>query len=220
MNIQELLGASAQTQSTKGKGQQELGQQDFLKLLVAQMKNQDPSNPADNGQFLSQMAQFSMVDGIERLGSSVDGIAGNVQSGQGIAAAQLVGREVLAESDRAVLQADGSLQGVVGVPEQAQGLNVQIRDANGRLVKTLDTAGYREGSWQLQWDGINEQGEAEAAGEYQVLATALVDGKHQALPVQLYNTVDSVTLNRSGNQVELHLANNQTITFQDVAQYR
>lgn len=220
MNIQELLGGTTQTQNTRGKGQKELGQQDFLKLLVAQMKNQDPSNPADNGQFLSQIAQFSMVDGIERLGNSVEGISGNVQRGQGIAAAQLVGREVLTESDSAVLQPGAQLQGRVAVPDMAQGLNIQIRDISGRLIKTLDTAGFGEGVWDIEWNGMNEQGEAAAPGEYVVQATALVEGKQQALPVQMYNTVESVTLNRMNDEVALHLANNQTITLQQVSKYR
>jgi flagellar basal-body rod modification protein FlgD len=220
MNIQELLGGTTQTQNTRGKGQKELGQQDFLKLLVAQMKNQDPSNPADNGQFLSQIAQFSMVDGIERLGNSVEGISGNVQRGQGIAAAQLVGREVLTESDSAVLQPGAQLQGRVAVPDMAQGLNIQIRDISGRLIRTLDTAGFGEGVWDIEWNGMNEQGEAAAPGEYVVQATALVEGKQQALPVQMYNTVESVTLNRMNDEVALHLANNQTITLQQVSKYR
>ncbi len=220
MNIQDLLGASAQTQNTKGKGKQELGQQDFLALLVAQIKNQDPSNPADNGQFLSQIAQFSMVDGIEKLGTSFDSIAGNYFTGQAMSASQLVGREVLTESNSAMLAEDGTLQGVVSIPELAQGLNVQVRDSQGRLVKTLDTTGFRQGDWNLNWNGSNEKDEVQAPGEYLVIATALVDGKHQALPVQLYNTVESITLNRSGNNVELQLANNQTINFSAVSQYR
>ena len=220
MNIQDILGASAQTQSSKGKGQKELGQQDFLALLVAQMKNQDPSNPADNGQFLSQIAQFSMVDGIEKLGTSFDSIAGNYFTGQAMSASQLVGRDVLAESNTAMLQDGGSLQGLVEIPELATGLNVQVRDSSGRLVKTLDSTGFREGNWALNWNGANETGELQAPGEYMVLATALVDGKHQALPVQMYNTVESITLNRAGNNVELQLGNNQSINFSAVSQYR
>ena len=220
MNIQDILGESAQTQSSKGKGQKELGQQDFLALLVAQMKNQDPSNPADNGQFLSQIAQFSMVDGIEKLGTSFDSIAGNYFTGQAMSASQLVGRDVLAESNTAMLQDGGSLQGLVEIPELATGLNVQVRDSSGRLVKTLDSTGFREGNWALNWNGANETGELQAPGEYMVLATALVDGKHQALPVQMYNTVESITLNRAGNNVELQLGNNQSINFSAVSQYR
>lgn len=220
MNIQDILGAGAQTPTTRGKGQQELGQQDFLALLVAQMKNQDPSNPADNAQFLSQIAQFSMVDGIDKLGTSFDSIAGNYFTNQAMSASQLVGRQVLTESNSALLQDGDVLGGVVGVPYEAQGLNVQVRDSQGRLVRTLDTTGFREGDWALNWDGANEKGEAQVPGEYYVIASALVNGKHQALPVQLYNTVDSITLNRSGNNVQLQLANNQTVNFSAVSQYR
>lgn len=220
MNIQDILGSSAQTQNTKGKGQKELGQEDFMKLLVAQMKNQDPSNPSDNAQFLSQIAQFSMVDGIENLGTSFDSIAGNFFTNQAMSASQLVGRDVLSESDTALLAEGGGISGFVSVPELADGLNVQIRDAQGRLVRTLDTQNFRDGEWPLEWDGTNDKGEVQAPGAYTVVATALQDGKQAALPVSLYNTVDSITMNRSGNNVELQLANNQRISFSEVSQYR
>jgi flagellar basal-body rod modification protein FlgD len=220
MNIQDMLGASTRTQGTSGKGQKELGQQDFLALLVAQMKNQDPSNPADNGEFLSQIAQFTMVDGIEKLGTSFDSIAGNYFTGQAMSASQLVGREVLADSSSAVLKDGGSLHGLVDIPALTGGLNVQVRDASGRLVKTVDSSGFKEGSWALNWDGTNDKGELQAPGEYVVLATALVDGKHQALSVQLYNSVESITLNRADNNVQLQLGNGASINFSAVSQYR
>jgi len=84
----------------------------------------------------------------------------------------------------------------------------------------VDSSGFKEGSWALNWDGTNDKGELQAPGEYVVLATALVDGKHQALPVQLYNSVESITLNRADNNVQLQLDNGASINFSAVSQYR
>lgn len=221
MDINQLLGAStATTQNGKGVGKKELGQEDFMKLLVAQMKNQDPSNPSDNAQFLSQISQFTMVDGIEDLGNSFDNIAGSFFTNQAMSASQLVGRQVLSESNTGWLQENQSLDGMIEVPEFTEALNIQVRDSAGRLVKTLDSRTFGAGPHAFSWNGLNEQDEVQPFGEYSILATALVNGKQQGLPVQLYNTVESITLNRAGNHVELQLDNNQSVSFTGINQYR
>lgn len=221
MNIQDILGTGNQiTQNTKGQGKQELGQEDFMKLLVAQMQNQDPSNPADNSQFLSQIAQFKMVDGIDGLGESFDGIAGNFFTNQAMSAAQLVGREVLTDSNYGWFEAGKSLDGVIEIPEFTEALNIQVRDSHGKLLKTIDKGDFSDGALHFSWNGLNEQDEAQGSGDYVVTATALVDGSNKALPVQLFNTVESITLNRTGNNVQLQLNNNESVNFSGVSQYR
>ena len=77
----------------------ELGQEDFLTLMISQFRNQDPFEPMDNGDFLGQLAQFGTVSGIENLNSAFAGLAGSIQSEQALQAANLVGRDVLAATD-------------------------------------------------------------------------------------------------------------------------
>lgn len=218
MNIQDILGAPPTKAATGSK--KELGQEDFLKLLVAQMKNQDPGNPADNGEFLSQIAQFSMVDGIDKLGTSVKGISSNFYAAQAMQAAELVGREVLTETDSALWQEGETIDGVIAVPEFAEGLNIQVRDMYGALVKTIDHGEYVNGDMSFAWDGANEDGAFVAPGEYTITATALVDGSQQAVPVQTYSRVESITVDRGSSSVALHLQNRQNINFSQVNQYR
>ena len=219
MNIQDILGAPPPKAANGGK--KELGQEDFLKLLVAQMKNQDPGNPADNGEFLSQIAQFSMVSGIDKLGTSFQGISNNYYATQAMQAAELVGREVLTETDTVLWQeGDVDVQGVIQVPEFADGLNVQVRDIYGALVKTIDVGDYRAGDTNFAWDGTNEDDEKVAPGEYTITAAALVDGKQQAVAVQTYARVESITVDRGSSSVALHLKNQQRIHFSQVNQYR
>jgi flagellar basal-body rod modification protein FlgD len=218
MNIQDILGAPPTKAATGSK--KELGQDDFMKLLVAQMKNQDPNNPADNGEFLSQIAQFSMVSGIDKLGTSVNGISSNFYAAQAMQAAELVGREVLTETSSVLWQEGSDVQGVVAVPEFADGLNIQVRDIYGALVKTVDHGDYSNGDLNFTWDGTSEDGSAVTPGEYTISATALIDGAQQAVPVQTYSRVESITVDRGSSSVALHLQNRQDVKFSQVNQYR
>jgi flagellar basal-body rod modification protein FlgD len=216
MNVQELFPPPASVNVNQPKKQ--LGQEDFMKLLVAQMKNQDPSNPADNGEFLAQISQISMVSGIDKLGSSVDGIAGGFASGQAMQAAALVGHQVLSDSNVVGLEEGKTVSGKLIVPEFSQGLNVQVRDTQGALIKTLDTAGFKPGLHDINWDGRNERGELQNSGDYVITATALVKGEQEAVPLQLYNTVESVSIDK--NVVQLELAGRRHVNFSQVSQYR
>ena len=218
MDIQQLLNPSAPPATGK-KNSKELGQDDFMKLLVAQMKNQDPNNPTDNGQFLAQIAQFSMVSGIDKLGTSFDTVASNMNTTQAMQAANLVGRQVLTETSTASLVDGKPLSGMTEIPEFADGLNIQVRDNYGKLVKTLNTQDFEAGEYAFNWDGTNELDEVQDAGEYSITATALVNGKHLALPVQLYNTVESVTLARD-NQIQVELDNKTRVNLSNISQYR
>jgi flagellar basal-body rod modification protein FlgD len=218
MDIQQLLNPTAAPVASKN-NPKELGQDDFMKLLVAQMKNQDPNNPTDNGQFLAQIAQFSMVNGIDKLGTSFDTVAGSMSSTQAMQAATLVGRQVLSETNTGSLLDGQPLSGTAEIPEFADGLNIQVRDNYGKLVKTLSTENFAPGEFAFSWDGTNELDERQAAGEYSITATALVSGKHLALPVQLYNTVESVTLERN-NEIELAMDNKTHVNLANISEYR
>lgn len=219
MNIQDIFPTAAKSNVNQPKKQ--LGQEDFMKLLVAQMKNQDPSNPADNGEFLAQIAQFSMVQGIDKLGKSVDGIATNFYNNSAMQASDLVGKQVLANTNAVAYDAEEPVNGFVEIPEFANGLNIQVRDREGALVKTIPSAGFEPGAtYAFKWDGTNEQGEEQAPGDYIITATALVEGKQQAVKMHLYNTVESISVSADRSKVQLELANRQLIDFSEISQYR
>src|SRR5690554_4565292 len=107
MDISALTGASGR--NTPSQGKNELGQEDFLKLMVTQMRNQDPFAPMDNGQFLAQMAQFSAASGIGELQKSFEAFQQSMAASQTLSAASLVGREVMVESPEGHLSEGGSL---------------------------------------------------------------------------------------------------------------
>ena len=136
-----VQGNTAATSSTPG----DLGQKDFLELMVAQLKNQDPFKPMESGEFLTQLAQFGTVNGIQGLQSSFGQLVGSLQSVQALQASSLVGRSVLVKGDTGVLTAGGSLGGVIDLQSSAGDVSVKILDASGRIVKETRAGG--SGRW-------------------------------------------------------------------------
>jgi flagellar basal-body rod modification protein FlgD len=136
-------------------------------------------------------------------------------------AAELVGREVLTEMDTVLLE-EGStgVSGVILVPDYTDGLNIQVRNQHGALVKTIDAGDYRDGDSNFKWDGTNEDGKPVNPGDYTISATAVIRGKQYALPVQTYNRVESITVDRASASVALHLQNRHIVSFAQVNQYR
>jgi flagellar basal-body rod modification protein FlgD len=218
MNIQDLFPPTTTAHVAQPKKQ--LGQEDFMKLLVAQMNNQDPSSPTDNTAFMAQLTQFSMADGITKLGKTFDSVAGNMTNAQAMQAASLVGHQVLAEGNVAQLEEGRPVVGRITVPQSAAGINLQVRDAAGSLVKTVPATGMTPGDHDFVWDGTNEHGDAQPAGDYTITATALVNGQQQAVALQLYNTVQGVSLGADHSTIELQLPGQQSVNFAKISQYR
>ena len=216
--IQQLFGTNTAAPQTRKTDQ--LGQEDFLKLLVAQMKNQDPSNPVENGEFLGQIAQFSMVSGIDDLGTSFDGIASSLFSTQAMQASQLVGKDVLVESDTATLTSGGAVSGVIGLSEPARNVTLRIHDMTGSLVRTISLGSLGAGSNKFGWDGIDLAGNAAPKGDYMVLAEGLVNGTLQGLPLQVFSRVESIAVDRANNSVAVSLAGNKTTGISQIREFK
>lgn len=216
--IEQVFGPT--TSNTPAPANKELGQEDFLKLMVAQLKNQDPNNPADNGEFLSQIAQFSMVSGIDDLGVSFDGIAGSLYSSQAMEAAKLVNSDVLIETDTAHLTAGEQVEGVVELNEDVVGVKMQIHDSAGSLINTFELGDFSAGMQRFNWNGLNKNGDLSASGDYVITAEGLVNGQLEALPMHIFSRVESVSVDRSNTNVVLNLANNESVDFSQIREYK
>ena len=218
MNIDKVTGAVL-TPATSPKTEQ-LGQEDFLKILVAQMNNQDPTNPADNAEFLGQMAQFSMVSGINSLGTSMDGVATTVDASRTLQASALVNREVLVESSSIKLESGRSVDGLIpGIPG-ATAVNVQVRDRAGNLVKTLPVQDIGNQRLAFAWDGTSETGQRMTESDFTLSATALVGTEQVTVPAYSFVRVQSVQVDPESKNVSLILSNNQTTSLSQISQYR
>ena len=165
----------------------------FLKLLVTQMKNQDPLNPLDNAQVTSQMAQLSTVSGIEKLNETLQSFT----KAQAFQAVGMIGHYVLAPGDFVNLKA-GAGAGGFELPGAADSVKVEIYDADGALVRSLDLGKQSEGVVSFQWDGKTDAGLDAPDGAYSFNVTATLAGKSIA-PVGLsLGLVQSVLMDQVG----------------------
>src|SRR3954469_18470569 len=145
--------ATTPDKSTVGSLTSAADQQDrFMQLLVAQMKNQDPLNPMDNAQMTSQIAQINTVGGIEKLNTTVNSLLSAFNRMQAQSATQLAGRGVLVDGNQVQL-ADGHAVGGVALDAAADKVSVDILDATGQAVRTLQLGASPAGTRSFDWDG-------------------------------------------------------------------
>jgi flagellar basal-body rod modification protein FlgD len=182
---------------------QQLGQQDFLNLMITQLKNQDPFKPLDSGQFLGQLAQFGTVSGLASLQQSFNSLASSLTSNQALQAAGLVGRSALAAASSMTVGAGQSVDGAVDLPSATGGVLIQVSDAYGQPVRTIQLGAQPSGLASFSWDGKDGSGAPVPAGTYSFQAAFEAGTTSQAANTLLTAPVDSVLLDSSGFQVQL-----------------
>ncbi len=214
-NIYASLGL---TRPEEPKKRDEVGQETFLKLMVTQLKNQDPFKPMENGEFLSQIAQFSTVTGINELNDTFSQLAASLSSNQALQAGALVDRQVLAPLEYGVLPLGGGMQGAVDLPVSAGDVALRITDARGVLVRELRLGSQQEGLAAFRWDGVTERGEYAPPGVYRIQATADYGDETVALQTLTTARVDSVSIGSDGRGLTLNLEGLGPVSFNDVKQ--
>ena len=188
-----------------------VNQDQFLELMLAQLKNQDPSKPIDNNQFVTQMAQISSASSMNDLQKSFSTLAAALQSTQALQVSTMVGRKVLVANDQFVTALGEQPKLGLDLASAASQVRVTISDAAGQTVRRLDLNARPAGISEFEWDGLDATGAPAPAGNYNVKAEALVDGKAQAATTLVRAAVESVTLPRTGDAPLLNLANIGTI---------
>lgn len=200
------------------RGNDDMGQSDFIELMLAQMKNQDPTKPLDPNEFMSQLAQFSTVNGIQELKQSVDAMASMLASDQSIKAATLVGREVMSPGNRGTLAEGGSIDGQVVLGGSATDLNIKVYSESGILVRTISMGGHGAGTVPFKWDGFAEDGSPAPAGNYQIVAEVEMGGEIREAQVEMRTGVRSVSLGPYGGDLMLNLENGSSVPLSAIQQ--
>jgi len=199
------------------KSRKELGQEEFLELMTAQLQNQDPMKPMESGEFLTQIAQFSTVEGVGDLNEAFGKLSESLVSNQALQAANLVGRSVLAPTGLAALREGGTISGTVELPAASNDVAVNVYDQAGQLVRRVELGSQAAGSVSFQWDGLKDDGQFASPGTYFVNAEASVDGRTEAVDTLLESQVRSVTLSNSGGLL-LDLEGVGSLDFSEVQQ--
>lgn len=208
--------ATSSTAQASAQSANSLNQQDFLQLMIAQFKNQDPFKPMDNGQFLGQMAQFATVSGIGGLQTTMKNLSSSLVSNQTLQATGLIGKNVLAPADTATYNG-GNLDGAVQLPTGVHDALVQIRDASGALVARIPVHG--QGLTNFQWDGTTADGSTAPAGDYSLSAAYVSGNSTYDAKVMVSGRVDSVVLNnKAGTGASVNVNTIGNISLADVQQ--
>jgi flagellar basal-body rod modification protein FlgD len=129
----------------------------FMKLLVAQLNNQDPMNPMDNAQMTSQIAQINTVSGIQELNTTMKSMAEQFTAMQVLQGANMVGHGVLVESS--TLSVDGGIaKGAVNLASKADKVTIDIKTAGGQLLESVNLGALPAGQTNFQWDASKYSG--------------------------------------------------------------
>ena len=186
-------------------------QSSFLTLLVAQLKNQDPTNPLQNNELTSQLAQISTLSGIEKLNTTLGSISGQIDSSQSLQASSLVGHGVMIPGSTILAgkNAGSESESVDTTPfgieltQAADKVTATITDGNGKVIRTLNMGAQTAGVHTFTWDGKLDDGTAAPDGAYNI-SFAASQGTTQLVvqPLQ-FALVQGVTLGKDGNKLDL-----------------
>lgn len=193
--VQSVTGSTTTSSSSTSAAQ--ATEDRFLKLLVTQMKNQDPLNPLDNAQVTSQMAQLSTVTGIEKLNATLGSMSAAFTASQSLQAANMIGRSVLAPGTQLDLQ-NGLAAGGFDLGQPVDKAVVTIKDAAGNLLHSVDMGAQKAGTVTFQWDGITDSGATAPSGSYTFEVSAVQGGQKVSADALAFATVNSVSLGSGG----------------------
>ena len=151
--ILNKLGINSSEKSNAPKAKDQLGQEDFLKLMTTQLQNQDPFAPMENGEFIAQMAQFSTVTGITSMDESLKNVAAKLGETRIATAANMLGHSVLVPGKIARADDDGSVNGVIDLPSASTNVNVVFKSQNGEIIDTINLGNQSSGLVGFAWHG-------------------------------------------------------------------
>jgi len=193
LSVYELI--NQQNQGTaNAKSQASEDSEMFMKLMIAQLQNQDPTSPADTTDFMQQISSMSMVESINNLVSSVETMNSSLLSSQAaLQASSMVGRQAFVKTDSGSLTAEGGVEGMVSLDASTPSLQVKVFDASGNQVDSINMGALTAGDYNFKWDGSNQ-----AEGTYRFVAESTSGNEVILLDTYIGHTVNSVTLGQNG----------------------
>ena len=225
-DILTSLNTGQTAQASSSRNISDMGSDDFLELMIAQMKHQDPTKPMDQMAFMSQLAEFSSLSGIQELNGSFGELSTNLTGAQAVQASSLVGRSVAMDTQTASLTPVGRndageivnlLSATVDMGVGSDGGVFEVRDDAGQLVFSGQLPAGA-GNIPVVWDGEASDGSRLPAGDYNISARVERGGDLRDARVYGHDTVISVAIG-AGNQVTLNLASGRAVDVSDVKEF-
>jgi flagellar basal-body rod modification protein FlgD len=195
MSISSLSSATDSSVQTlnQNKGKQSLTQEDFLNLFITQIRFQNPLEPMDNHQMATQLAQFNSVEALHNMTEILENMLAYQTSMNNLQVAGLIGKKIEAAGNLLSIVEGKVSEGSYQLSQSGK-VTVQIYDANGSLVRTIEEGTKDTSKQTLVWDGKNQQGVSQPDGMYTFLVSA-VDEKGQSVSVDTHfiDTVDGIS---------------------------
>ncbi|MBA0167911.1 flagellar hook assembly protein FlgD [Pectobacterium sp. CFBP8739] len=186
-------------------------QNQFLTLLVAQLKNQDPTNPMSNDQLVSQLAQLNTVSGIEKLNTTLGSISGQINNNQSMQATTLIGHSVMVPGNSILVGKETSTPFGVELEQAAQNVTVTISNEQGSVVRTVELGTLSSGVHSFNWDNKLSDGSTAPDGAYTFTVAASTGGAQQVVQPLSYAVVNSVVRGENGALLDLGLRGKATM---------
>ncbi|MFC3395191.1 flagellar hook assembly protein FlgD [Brenneria rubrifaciens] len=212
---QASSSTTATTTTTEGTGSVDL-QNQFLTLLVAQLQNQDPTNPMDNNQLLTQLAQINTVSGIEKLNTTLGAISGQINETQSMQATTLIDRGVMVPGNEVLVGSETATPFGLELEQAADTVTATISDSTGKVVQTMELGALSAGVHSFNWDAKMSDGTVAPDGSYTVSIAASSNSAQQVVQSLNYAVVNSVTTSDAGAVLDLGLRGKATL--EDVRQ--
>lgn len=215
-NLSSMPAVTGETTAVVAKNA--LDKDAFLRLLTTQLQHQDPLSPMDSNAFVAQLAQFSQVEGLDNIGKKLDSMVLAQVNANQMNVSTLVGKQVSFRADHLALGAAGTATFDVSLDGSADATSVNILDASGRVVRTLQLGARPGGSSEVKWDGLDERGHRCEAGDYYLtVAGTRADGTAVTAASSVRGVVTGVDFD---GQVPQLIVAGQRVALGDVTQIR
>jgi flagellar basal-body rod modification protein FlgD len=204
-NILNKLGINSSDDAAAAKKDSSvLGQAEFLKLMTAQLQNQDPFAPMDNGDFIAQMAQFSTVTGITEINTNLTNLGDKLEPNRIATAASFLGTSVLVPGNSVTPDEKGQIHGVVDLPASSTNVGLTITNSRGEIIKTIELGSQNKGLVGFSWEDIPED-IVRANEKLSLQAFAGNGNATDGLSTAVYNKVIAASTPKNSEDVLLEL---------------
>ncbi len=159
-----------------------MGKEDFLTLLVAQLKNQDPMNPDDPTEFTSQLAEFSSLEQLQNINESLESLSGTQKQSDKFATMSLLGKDVTYTDGDFTFEGDPVSIGYQ-LDGQAASVTMTIQDENGKTVSILHPTELKKGNHFIDWNGLDQEGNPFPDGKFKIILQATAEGEDATVAI-------------------------------------
>lgn len=208
-NLGTAVGSTTASSASGSTTSGEAAQDRFLKLLVAQLNNQDPLNPMDNAQMTTQMTQISTVSGIEQLNATLKGMADQYSAMQAMQGTALIGRHAVIDGNSLYFSGD-TAQGAIDLSAAASSVTVDIIGTSGAVIDSVNLGALGAGQHAFAWDA----GDVNAASVKGFSIRATNNGS--AVTATTKSLVPVAAVSHQDGGIRLQLADGQRLGYDDV----